>query len=76
LVFLEKDMTLVLPILSFIQLMIIMIMIIIIIIIIIEIGWGDMEWIDQAEDRDQRRAHVNTVMNLLVPYSIAKSLSI
>jgi hypothetical protein len=32
-----------------------------------EIGWGGMEWIDLAEDRDQWRAFVNTVMNLRVP---------
>jgi hypothetical protein len=32
-----------------------------------EIGWDDMDWIDLAEDRDQWRALVNTVMNLLVP---------
>jgi hypothetical protein len=28
-----------------------------------EIGWGSMDWIDLAEDRDQWRALVNTVMN-------------
>jgi hypothetical protein len=27
-----------------------------------EIGWGDMDWIDLAQDRDQWRALVNTVM--------------
>jgi hypothetical protein len=32
-----------------------------------EIGWGDMEWIYLAQDRDQWRALVNTVMNLRVP---------
>jgi hypothetical protein len=32
-----------------------------------EIGWGCMDWIDQAQDRDQWRALVNTVMNLRVP---------
>jgi hypothetical protein len=32
-----------------------------------EIGWGDMDWIDLAEDRDQWRALVNTVMTLRVP---------
>jgi hypothetical protein len=32
-----------------------------------EIGWGNMDWIDLAEDKDQWRALVNTVMNLRVP---------
>jgi hypothetical protein len=32
-----------------------------------EIEWGDMDWIDLAEDRDQWRAVVNTIMNLRVP---------
>jgi hypothetical protein len=32
-----------------------------------EIGWGDMDWIDLAQDRDQWRALVNTVINLRVP---------
>jgi hypothetical protein len=32
-----------------------------------EIGWGGMDWIDVAEDKDQWRALVNTVMNLRVP---------
>jgi hypothetical protein len=29
-----------------------------------EIGWGGMDWIDPAQNRDQWRALVNTVMNL------------
>jgi hypothetical protein len=29
--------------------------------------WGGMDWIHVAEDRDQWRALVNTVMNLRVP---------
>jgi hypothetical protein len=32
-----------------------------------EIGWDGMDMIDLAEDRDQWRALVNTVMNLRVP---------
>jgi hypothetical protein len=32
-----------------------------------EIGWDDMDWIDLAEDGDQCRALVNTVMNFRVP---------
>jgi hypothetical protein len=31
-----------------------------------EIEWGGMDWIDLAQDRDQWRALVNTVMNLRV----------
>jgi hypothetical protein len=32
-----------------------------------EIGWDGVDWIDLAQDRDQWRALVNTVMNLRVP---------
>jgi hypothetical protein len=32
-----------------------------------EIGWGSMDWIDLAQNRNQWRALVNTVMNLRVP---------
>jgi hypothetical protein len=32
-----------------------------------EIGWDGMNWIDLPQDRVQRRAFVNTVMNLRVP---------
>jgi hypothetical protein len=31
-----------------------------------EVGWGGMDWIDLAQDMDQWRALVNTVMNLRV----------
>jgi hypothetical protein len=31
-----------------------------------EIGWGGMDWIYLAQDRDQWRTLVNTVMNLRV----------
>jgi hypothetical protein len=32
-----------------------------------EIGWGGMDWINLAQDRNQWRALVNMVMNLQVP---------
>jgi hypothetical protein len=33
-----------------------------------EIGWGGMDWIDLAQDRNQWRALVNMVMNLRVSF--------
>jgi hypothetical protein len=32
-----------------------------------EIGFGDVDWIHLAQDRDRWRAVVNTVMNLQIP---------
>jgi hypothetical protein len=32
-----------------------------------EIGWDGRDWIELAQDRNQWRAIVNTVMNLRVP---------
>jgi hypothetical protein len=32
-----------------------------------KVGFGDVYWIDWAQDRDRWRALVNTVMNLRVP---------
>jgi hypothetical protein len=33
----------------------------------LEIGWGGVDWIGLAQDRDKWRALVNAVMNLRVP---------
>jgi hypothetical protein len=33
----------------------------------LEIGWGGMDWIDLAQDKDQWRALVNTLMKFRVP---------
>jgi hypothetical protein len=32
-----------------------------------EVGWGGLDWIELAQDRDNWRDLVNAVMNLLVP---------
>jgi hypothetical protein len=34
---------------------------------LLEIGWGGVDWIGLAQDRDKLRALVNAVMNLRVP---------
>jgi hypothetical protein len=33
---------------------------------LIEVGWGDVDWIGLAQDRDRLRALVNSVLNLRV----------
>jgi hypothetical protein len=40
-----------------------------------EIGLGGMDWIDLAQDGDQWRALVNTVMKLWVPQNVGKFLN-
>jgi len=36
-----------------------------------DIGWEGVDWIDLAEDRDKRRAAVNTVMNnSMFPFNV------
>jgi hypothetical protein len=42
---------------------------------LIEKGWDGMDWIDIVQDRGQRRALVNTEMNLRVPKKPGKFLS-
>jgi hypothetical protein len=32
-----------------------------------EVGWGDVDWIGLAQDRNSQRALVNSVLNLQVP---------
>jgi hypothetical protein len=34
---------------------------------LVEVGWGDVDWISLAQDRDKWRALVNSVLNLRVP---------
>jgi predicted small integral membrane protein len=33
---------------------------------LVEVGWGDVDWIGLAQDRDRWRAFVNSVLNLRV----------
>jgi hypothetical protein len=40
-----------------------------------EIGWNGVDWIDMAQDRDQWRALVNTVLNLQVSWNAGKFFS-
>jgi hypothetical protein len=34
---------------------------------LVEVGWGVVDWIGLAQDRDRWRALVNSVLNLRVP---------
>jgi hypothetical protein len=34
---------------------------------LVEVGWGDVDWIGLAQDRDRWRVLVNLVLNLHVP---------
>jgi hypothetical protein len=40
-----------------------------------ELGWGGMDWIDLAQDRDRWWAVVNVVMNLWVLYNVDNFLT-
>jgi hypothetical protein len=37
-----------------------------------EVGWGDVDWIGLAKDRNRWRAAVDSVMNLRVPSNAGK----
>jgi hypothetical protein len=43
---------------------------------LVEVGWGDVDWIRLAQDRDRWRALVNSVLNLRVPYNAGKLSSV
>jgi hypothetical protein len=34
---------------------------------LVEVGWGNVDWIGLAQDRDRWRALANSVLNLRVP---------
>jgi hypothetical protein len=34
---------------------------------LVEVGWGDVDWIGLAQDKDRWRDPVNSVLNLRVP---------
>jgi hypothetical protein len=40
-----------------------------------EVGWEGVDWMHPAEDRDQWRAVVNTVINIWVPYKAGNLLT-
>jgi hypothetical protein len=37
-----------------------------------EVGWGDVDWIGLANDRNKWRAVVNSVLNFRVPWNAGK----
>jgi hypothetical protein len=37
-----------------------------------EVGWGDVDWIGLAQDRNSWRALVNSILNLRVPWNSGK----
>jgi hypothetical protein len=37
-----------------------------------EMGWGDVDWIGLAKDRNRCRALVNSVLNLRVPLNAGR----
>jgi hypothetical protein len=43
---------------------------------LLEVGWGDVDWIGLAQDRDGWRALVNSVLNLRLPRNAGKLSSV
>jgi hypothetical protein len=43
---------------------------------LVEVGWGDVDWIGLAQDRDRWRVLVNSVLNLRVPENAGKLSSV
>jgi hypothetical protein len=39
---------------------------------LVEVGWGDVDWIGLAQDRDRWKALVISVLNLRVPQNAGK----
>jgi hypothetical protein len=37
-----------------------------------EVGWGDVDWIGLAQDRNRWRALMNSVLNLRIPRNAGK----
>jgi hypothetical protein len=37
-----------------------------------EVGWGDVDWIGLAQDRNKWRALVNSILNFWVPINAGK----
>jgi hypothetical protein len=37
-----------------------------------EVGWGDVDWIGLAQDKNRWRAFGNSVLNLRVPWNAGK----
>jgi hypothetical protein len=43
---------------------------------LVEVGWGDVDWIGLAQDRNKWRALVNALMNLRVPENAGRLSSV
>ena len=41
----------------------------------LQVGWGSMDWIGQAQDRDRWQSFINVVMNLHIPKNVGNFLT-